>query len=193
MNFSDYVEFVDESGDHNLKSVDSDYPVFVLGFCIFQKTDYANSVVPKVETFKFKHFGHDAIILHERHIRKQHQPFVFLRNFDKRSAFMNELSCLIDDVEFTIVSTVIDKKRLIKTYASPKNPYELALLFCLERAFEFLRESQQHDGVTHIVVERRGRREDNELELAFRRICDRSSYRFKYRPTNTNKPSMEHH
>ena len=89
---------------------------------------------------------------------------------------MNELSCLIDDAEFTIVSTVIDKNRLIETYASPNNPYELALLFCLERAFGFLQGIQQHDCKTHIVVERRGRREDNELELAFRRICDGENY-----------------
>ena len=28
--FSDYVVYVDESGDHSLASIDSDYPVFVL-------------------------------------------------------------------------------------------------------------------------------------------------------------------
>ena len=28
--FSDYVVYVDESGDHSLTSIDADYPVFVL-------------------------------------------------------------------------------------------------------------------------------------------------------------------
>ena len=46
----------------------------------------------------------------------------------------------------------------------------------MERAHGFLRERRQHEHVTHIVVERRGKREDEELELAFRRIRDGSSY-----------------
>lgn len=33
--FSDYVVYVDESGDHSLASIDPDYPVFVLALCIF--------------------------------------------------------------------------------------------------------------------------------------------------------------
>lgn len=33
MSFSDYIVYVDESGDHG--PVSSDYPVFVLAFCIF--------------------------------------------------------------------------------------------------------------------------------------------------------------
>ena len=181
MKFSDYVIFVDESGDQNIKTVNPQYPVFVLVFCIFQKADYANSIVPKVEKFKFNHFGHDAVVLHERKLRKQEKPFVFLQNFDKRTAFMNELSCLINDVKFTIVATAIEKFKLLETYIKPANPYELAIKYCLERAYEFLRDRQQHDHITHIVVERRGTKEDNELELAFRRICDGSNiFRTKF-------------
>ena len=65
MPYSDYVVFVDESGDHGLVSIDSDYPVFVLDFCVFRKEDYIQRVVPKVEAFKFEHFGHDLVVLHE--------------------------------------------------------------------------------------------------------------------------------
>ena len=36
-NFGDYIVFVDESGDQSLKSVNANYPVFVLSFCIFEK------------------------------------------------------------------------------------------------------------------------------------------------------------
>lgn len=36
--FSDYIVFVDESGDHGLVSIDPEYPIFVLGFCIFNKS-----------------------------------------------------------------------------------------------------------------------------------------------------------
>ena len=45
----------------------------------------------------------------------------------------------------------------------------------MERAFGFLQDRQQNDRGTHIVVARRGRREDSEQVLAFRRICDGSN------------------
>jgi hypothetical protein len=33
--YSQYIVYVDESGDHSLQSIDPQYPVFVLAFCIF--------------------------------------------------------------------------------------------------------------------------------------------------------------
>ena len=170
--WSDYVIYVDESGDHSLASIDRDYPVFVLDFCIFRKNSYAKVVAPQVQAFKFVHFGHDIVVLHEHEIRKQKPPFVFLKSQDKRDAFMAGLNRLIEEADFTIIAAAILKERLAKRYAEPENPYEIALTFCMERAYRFLRERNQHELTTHIVVERRGKREDAELELAFRRIRD---------------------
>lgn len=68
--FSRYVVYVDESGDHGLERIDPNYPVFTLAFCIFNKNHYAQRVVPSIEAFKFKHFGHDLVVLHETDIRK---------------------------------------------------------------------------------------------------------------------------
>ena len=83
MNYGDYVIYVDESGDHSLTSANKDYPVFVLDFCIFRKDNHANSIVPKVQEFKFRHFGHDTVVLHEQDIRRCKRPFVFLENEKK--------------------------------------------------------------------------------------------------------------
>ena len=69
--FSDYIIFVDESGDHSLSVIDRDYPVFVLNFCIFRKDHYAQALCRRVQDFKFRHFGHDHVILHEHAIRKR--------------------------------------------------------------------------------------------------------------------------
>lgn len=73
--YSKFVVYVDESGDHSLESVDEQYPVFVLAFCVFHKGYYASEVVPAVEAFKFKHFGHDLVVLHETDIRKERSCF----------------------------------------------------------------------------------------------------------------------
>lgn len=64
MEFSDYIIYVDESGDYNLESINPEYPVFVLAFCIFNKITYIEKIAPIMQSFKFKHFGHDAIVLH---------------------------------------------------------------------------------------------------------------------------------
>jgi len=176
MTYGDYVIYVDESGDHSLESIDRDYPVFVLDFCIFRKDHYANVVAPRVQAFKFAHFGHDIVVLHEHEIRKQKPPFVFLKSQDKRDAFMDGLNRLIEEADFTIVAAAIHKERLARKYVEPGNPYEMALTFCMERAHAFLRDRGQHERTTHIVVERRGKREDDNLELAFRRIRDGANY-----------------
>ncbi|WP_338012591.1 DUF3800 domain-containing protein [Rhizobium sp. LCM 4573] len=38
MSYSDFIIYVDESGDHSLTSIDVNYPIFVLSFCIFEKS-----------------------------------------------------------------------------------------------------------------------------------------------------------
>ena len=41
-------------------------PVFVLAFCIFYKNVYCSQLVPEIQSLKFKFFGHDLVILHEK-------------------------------------------------------------------------------------------------------------------------------
>lgn len=165
--FSQYVVYVDESGDHSLESIDPQYPVFVLAFCIFQKNHYATHVVPALERFKFKHFGHDVIVLHETDIRKERGSFRFSSRPHKE-AFLDELTGLIEANNFILIASVIDKTRLRDR---SENPYHLALGFCLETLQELMQEKRQGHLPTHVVVECRGKKEDAELELEFRRIC----------------------
>lgn len=175
--YSDYIIYVDESGDSNLANDDPNYPMFVLAFCIFRKDDYSNQVSPSIQRFKFEHFGHDAVVLHEHEIRKQHYPFVFLKNIDKREAFMGGLNELVANAPMTVIAAAINKARLRERYVSPSSPYALALQFCMERTHRFLCDNGQAASVSHIVVERRGRNEDRDLELEFRRIRDGGNYR----------------
>jgi len=174
--FSDYIVYVDESGDHGLKTIDHNYPVFVLAFCIFKKTDYWQQAVPSIQEFKFNHFGHDQAILHETDIRRDRGDFSFLKTKVMKTDFLNELTDIIQTSHFTLISTVIKKEELRKRYHEPNNPYHVALSFGLERVFNFLRGKGAHQTITHIVVEKRGKVEDNELELEFRRICDGANY-----------------
>ncbi len=65
---------------------------------------------------------------------------------------------------------VINKVEHSKKYYNPWNPYEVVLLFCIEKLHSFLSENSQQERTIHVVFEKRGNKEDKSLELAFRRI-----------------------
>lgn len=172
--FSDFIVYVDESGDHGMRTLDPNYPVFVLAFCVFHKRDYCEELIPALHKFKFGHFGHDLIILHEHEIRKEKGDFRFASRVH-RERFISGLTDVIEGGNFILISSVIQKSKLLVDSGESDNPYHLALGFCLETLHEFLSEKRQSDRLTHVVVECRGKREDNELELEFRRVCDGSN------------------
>jgi len=180
--YGDYIIYVDESGDHGLASIDPNYPVFILAFCIFHKQAYARKVIPAVKQFKFKHFGHDMVLLHEHDIRKDKGAFEFLKNKAKKEVFMDELTGIVRAAPFTIIATVIKKDELNKRYVRPDNPYNIAMAFGLERTFLFLQGKGQNDKIIHVIFEHRGKKEDNALELEFRRVCDGANYLSKKLP-----------
>jgi len=175
--FGDYLVFVDESGDHSLESINQDFPIFVLAFCIVKKDDYRLQSVPALQQLKMTHFGHDQVILHEHDIRKRKGPFAMLMREDRRDAFMGDMNTLIDGMPFTIISCVIQKEAHKAKYIHPQHPYKLSMEFGLERVVRFLEGNGQAGKLTHTIVESRGKKEDDDLELEFRRICDGQNYR----------------
>jgi Protein of unknown function (DUF3800) len=170
--FSDYVVYVDESGDHSLASIDPAYPVFVLALCVFHKRHYSEKIIPAVEKLKFNYFGHDSVVLHENEIRKQKGQFAFLSQRSLRTEFMGRLNSIMEASNFILIACVVDKARLPRSEGAASNPYHIALGICLESLRNFLAEKGQDQLQTHVVVECRGKKEDGELELEFRRICD---------------------
>jgi hypothetical protein len=187
MQKGDFIIYVDESGDHGIETIDQDYPIFVLSFCCFRIDDYINKAVPKLQKFKFNYFGHDQVILHEHDIRKQNGTFNFLRkDRELRKQFLKDVAGLVVDTPFDIISVVVDKQKLKKQYQVPYNPYNLGLRFGLERLLDFLMIRGQEGKQIHIVFEQRGKKEDAELELEFRRICD-GNHQFGYKQIDFNK------
>ncbi|MFP4295090.1 MAG: DUF3800 domain-containing protein [Halothiobacillaceae bacterium] len=173
--FSDYIVYVDESGDHGLRHINPEYPVFVLAFCLINKTAYLTHVVPKIQELKFRYFGHDMVVLHEAEIRKSKGPFRILLNAEVRHAFISDLSRIITEAPFTLVASCIDKRRFRDRHGDGLNPYHVAMQFGLERIFMELQTGGQRGRLTHVVFEQRGLEEDQALELEFRRILDRST------------------
>lgn len=177
MDFNEYIIYVDESGDHHLRPSDPEYPIFVLVFCLFRKSTYVNETVPAFQQFKFDAFGYDNIILHERDIKQQTEPFTFLQNRSKREVFMDQLNHLIEGCELTVIASAIKKHKLAEKYVDPHNPYDLALKFCMERTFLFLKRRNERS-TAHVVVESRGKTEDRKLKATFDEINKRFGHMF---------------
>ena len=58
-----YYLFIDESGDHGLKTIDESFPVFVLCGIVFSETDYLefkNALIELKSTF----WGEKKVIFH---------------------------------------------------------------------------------------------------------------------------------
>lgn len=174
MPFGDYLVFVDESGDHSLTSIDPQYSVFVLAFVIIEKSAYIRQVSRDLQEFKMQHWGHDEVVLHEHEIRKPQDEFSFLLNRTRRERFIAELTGLMSDLPASIIAVVIDKQAFAAraSEAHPGGVYDHAMETGLNAVFAFLADQGQAEKRTPVIVERRGRKEDKELELTFRRFCD---------------------
>jgi hypothetical protein len=127
--FNDYIIYADESGDHSLVSIDSQHPVFVLAFCIFKKSDYTSIILPRVNQFKFDFWGHDLAILHNREIRRPEKDFAFLQIAEIRDKFFNDLNLMIECLPFSIIATVIAKRKFKEKFSQLHSPYETAQNF----------------------------------------------------------------
>jgi hypothetical protein len=192
MSLSDYIIFADESGDHGLVSIDQQFPVFALVFGIIRKDLYVDQVVRPFTELKFKIWGHDQIIFHESDIRKEKGEFALLRTDPKlRKDYYQSLNEIIEAADMRFVVSVIDKIKLKKRYADPFNPYEISLLFCMERSLGFLDRQNQDGNDCHILFESRGKTEDNQLELEFLRIINGQST-WGYRSVDFSKLSFRH-
>jgi len=156
--FSDYIVYADESGDHSLKSIDKDYPVFALVFVIFKKTDYLETV-KKFKEFKFKYFGYDTVILHEIDIKREKVVFKTLRPKEKKLRFLEDLAVLIKNTNFKIITTIIDKRKI----KSNANPYHISLLHQIKTFNNLINNNK----LTHTIIEARGHKKDNELKKEF--------------------------
>lgn len=170
--YSNWVVYVDESGNYNTATYTEEYPVFVLAFCVFHKGNYVANVVEALEKFKFEYFGHDTVVLHEREIRKEIGHFQFPNKKFKQN-FIGALHSIMDSANFITIACAVDKKKLFENgLENGDNLYHVALGFCLESLYDLMTEKKHEDRTTHVIFESRGKREDKDLELEFRRICD---------------------
>ena len=160
---SDYIIFADESGNPNLKSVDPNYPVFVFCCCVFRRQHYYAAVAPAVAALKASHFGNPDVILRSHPIRRRLPPFDFQGDPHRRAAFMDDLTRLIADADFTVIAAAVELSRFQQRYPDAINVDHLAFRQCIIRLTDLLQSRGQHELATTIVIESRGQQDDHAL------------------------------
>jgi len=157
--------YFDEVGNPSLDPSDKDFPVFAVAMFICDIECYMKEIIPRANALKFRWFGHEGVILHSRDIRKAQGDFAFLCDPVKRAEFMSELSELMTSCNYSLLAVAIRKDQHSKRYKYPADPYDLSLVFAMERLVSVLEGAGQTE-VT-IIAEQRGKKEDRELYLAF--------------------------
>jgi hypothetical protein len=166
------IMFLDESGDHSLIKIDDQFPVFCLAGCIFDESEYDKNAKAKIDALKIRYFNTPDIILHSREIRKCVPPFNILLNATTKQNFYKDLNNLLVSLPYTIIASVILKKKLKNRYSDPANPYGLSLQFIMERFLYYLEENNDFG---YISVESRDPKSNTDLLNTFTDIINNGS------------------
>lgn len=161
-----HLLFLDESGTHDMRRVDPNWPVFVLVGLLVGEKYYQQVLVRRVRQLKLSHGLPTETVLHSRDIRRCEGPFAFLTQSDEvKQAFYEDINRLVSELRIRLYSVVIDKRRLQSRFRVPVNPYDVSLsqllsLVCGPPGIPTV----WRPNVVRIMAESRGRREDKQLQ-----------------------------
>jgi Protein of unknown function (DUF3800) len=164
------IAYLDETGDHTVERVDKDFPVFALVMFVCDTEHYCSEIVPAVTRLKIEYWGHEAVILHSRDIRKQSNEFLILRRSKEfREEFYRSINRIMGDHVYRIIPVVIKKQDHCSMHGPlAENPYQLALKHAIYGLLVLLTKADQSEVV--IVAEARGSNEDRDLRKCFDEI-----------------------
>ncbi len=165
----------EETGDHGLNFIDKNFPLFLLCGCLIRE-DHLNNIESKLNTLKHKYFKTDKVVLVSRKIRKCEGAFQVLFDLDLKAEFYDELNSILKESEYILIGAGINKEEHIKRYGkAADDPYSLALSFVIERLV-FCLDRIDSDLPVNILVEERGRKEDQQLLAHFNATMDMGTY-----------------
>jgi len=166
-----YRMYVDEVGNSDLgASHDPNHRYLSLTGVILELEYVAQAVFPALEDLKQRYFGShpdDPVILHRKELVNKKPPFESLMTPATEAAFNQELLALLERLNYTVITVVIDKLEHSKRYRVWRfDPYHYCLTVLVERYVLWL---QHHNAVGDVMAESRGGKEDLRLKDSFER------------------------
>lgn len=169
-----YRLYIDETGNADLKaSHDPNHRYLSLSGVII-RLDYARDIAyPGLEGIKrevFNDHPDDPIVLHRKDIIAKKWPFNALRDADKETQFNEAILQYLTDLDYTVITVVIDKLEHLRRYAVWRyHPYHYCLEVLVERYIHHLRSLGSKGDV---MAEARGGKPDMRLEKSFGRLYE---------------------
>jgi len=167
-----YRLYIDESGTHSYSLSQKADKRFLALTGIAVRSDLIESELqPRIRKLK-------AIIspdpdvhftLHREEIKDRTGIYTQLANPDLEARWNSEIFSIVDGLDFTIFTVVIDKIKHKTEYYAPKHPYHYCLEIILERYVKFL---SVVDGKGDVIAEARGKNEDQQLMAEYKRFFD---------------------
>jgi len=122
------ILFLDESGDHNLTTIDSNYPVFVLAGCVIDEEYHKRQVTVELDAVKEELFNKKDIVFHYVDYTRNRNGFERISDKQFREKFYSKLNELIEETDFSLIACIIDKMKLhglttmVSSFSSAKSP-----------------------------------------------------------------------
>jgi len=116
-----------------------------------------------------------TVIFHSRDIRKFKKEFQKLFDLDLKKKFYEGINKIVSGSDYTIVASANRKNAYIEKFGKLQDDvYEVALSFVIEQAVMILNEKDPNSELA-IIIERRGQKEDKQLDDHFQRLCARGT------------------
>ena len=173
-NANKYYLFIDECGDQNLTNFDPSFPIFTLCGIVMSQQEL-DLITAQLLEIKKKYWGNKKIIFHSRDIRKCEKGFEILFDLDIKREFYKEINSILGQKLYTIICCAILKDKYIKNYGKMNDVYALSLSFIVERTVFYL-DSIGKSIDLNVIIEKRGKKEDNSLFNYYNQLIDRGSY-----------------
>ncbi len=161
--------YVDEVGHSTLKSLDhTDHRHLSLTGVIVGLDYAASTLSPAIEDLKRRYFGShpdEPLILHRKDIVNANPPFEALKDIGTKATFDRHLLGLLRDLDYVVISAVIDKvAHRDKYHAGKADPYHYCMEILVERYVMWLVEKRSRGDV---MAEARGASEDRRLKEVY--------------------------
>lgn len=167
-----YRIYVDEVGNSDLASSENPNHRYLSLTGVIFELEYSKKVLrTSLENLKMKYFDYDPDeppIFHRKELVNKKYPFGNLKNENINEKFNNDFLTLLSELDYTLISVLIDKQEHQKKYETWKyDPYHYCMEILVERFFFFLSNA---DSVGDVMFESRGGKEDMRLKKSFNKI-----------------------
>jgi hypothetical protein len=179
---TDFIAFIDESGDFEMDPIDPKFPVCAQCAVTCTVEEYLTKALPNLLRVKYSFFGNECVVMHGHKIRKKTGPFLILKDDEVFEEFMRAISWCFKEMDGCLVVAAVDKLKHKAKYVWPDDPLYLCLQFLLERLHDHWRPKLVNGKRLLCVFEKRGAAEDKVTKEHFDKICAGANYRHRVFP-----------